>query len=127
MKIQLFLIILFCTLGSASYAQSGKRSTKKQTPSSMSSGSDYKYEKGSEQRIFREDKGAGKPYAITWADQKKKEYDKRMEANAKKYREMEKQMKKPQYSDPSYFGHKSKPKKRANGKKKFCKECGIRH
>jgi len=36
-------------------------------------------------------------------------------------------MKKPQYSDPTYFGHKKKPKKRPPGKKKFCKECGIYH
>lgn len=34
---------------------------------------------------------------------------------------------KPQYSDPLYFGHKKPPKKRKVGKKKFCKECGMRH
>ena len=37
------------------------------------------------------------------------------------------EMEKPQYSDPSYFGHKKKPKKRPPGKKKFCKECGMYH
>lgn len=35
--------------------------------------------------------------------------------------------KKPQYSNPAYFGHKKKPKKRKRGKRKFCKECGIVH
>lgn len=33
----------------------------------------------------------------------------------------------PQYTDPTYFGHKKPPKKRKNGKKKFCKECGLTH
>ena len=60
-------------------------------------------------------------------DQKQKEVDQRMKANAKKYRKMEKEMKKPQYSDPLYFGHKRKPKKRPPGKQKFCKECGMKH
>jgi uncharacterized protein YxeA len=60
-------------------------------------------------------------------DKKIEEYEERMEANARKYRKMAKEMEKPQYSDPSYFGHKKKPKKRPPGKKKFCKECGMYH
>lgn len=60
-------------------------------------------------------------------DQKVEEYHKRMKANEKKYKKMAKQMEKPQYSDPTYFGHKRKPKKRPPGKQKFCKECGIKH
>ncbi len=60
-------------------------------------------------------------------DVKKKEYDKRMQANAKEAKKMRREMEKPQYSDPSYFGHKKKPKKRPPGKRKFCKECGIWH
>jgi hypothetical protein len=39
----------------------------------------------------------------------------------------EKEMAKPQYSDPMYFGHKNPPKKHKPGKIKYCKECGIRH
>jgi len=60
-------------------------------------------------------------------DQKVKEYEERMVANVKEYKKVEKKMKKPQYSDPSYFGHKRKPKKRPPGKRKFCKECEIVH
>lgn len=60
-------------------------------------------------------------------DQKKKDFEKRMEANAKEDRKMRREMEKPQYSDPSYFGHKRKPKKRPPGKRKLCKECGIVH
>ena len=60
-------------------------------------------------------------------DQKVKEYYDRMEANAKKYKKMEKEMKKPEYSNPTYFGHKHPPKKRPPGKKKYCKVCGMVH
>ena len=60
-------------------------------------------------------------------DNKKQEFYDLIEANAKRDRKMAKKMLKPQYSDPTYFGHKKKPKKRKPGKRKFCKECGIVH
>lgn len=55
------------------------------------------------------------------------EYQKRMKANVKRREVIARKMEKPQYSDPSYFGHKRKPKKRPVGKRKFCKECEIVH
>lgn len=55
------------------------------------------------------------------------EYEDRMVANVKKRNELAKEYSKPQYSDPSYFGHKKKPKKRRNGKKRKCKECLMWH
>ncbi len=60
-------------------------------------------------------------------EKKRKEFYKRMKKNAKEDRKMARMMKKPQYSDPMYFGHKRKPKKRPVGKRKFCNECGIVH
>jgi hypothetical protein len=51
----------------------------------------------------------------------------RMAAVEKERRKTERMADKPQYSDPSYFGHKRPPKKRPPGKMKFCKECGLRH
>lgn len=60
-------------------------------------------------------------------DKKVEEYHKRMEANAQRNQKIAKEMEKPQYSDPTYFGHKKPPKKRPPGKKKFCKECGMTH
>lgn len=66
------------------------------------------------------------PYTIYY-DNLIVEYEKRMKTNAHKYKVMARKMKKPQYSDFSYFGHKRKPKKRAVGKRKFCKECEIVH
>ena len=56
-----------------------------------------------------------------------KEYADRMQATVKAKRKAEKEMAKPQNSDPMYFGHKRPPKKRPPGKMKFCKVCGIRH
>ncbi|MEL7004254.1 MAG: hypothetical protein AAFN93_16155 [Bacteroidota bacterium] len=60
-------------------------------------------------------------------EDKKEDFQKLMIANAKKRKKIARQMQKPQYSDPSYFGHKRKPKKRSLKKRKFCKECGIVH
>jgi hypothetical protein len=56
-----------------------------------------------------------------------REYYERVEAFAKTRRKNEKMLMTPQYSDPTYFGHKRPPKKRPPHKMKFCKECGIRH
>ncbi len=55
------------------------------------------------------------------------EYQDRMKANVKRHKVIARKMRKPQYSDPSYFGHKRKPKKREVGKRKYCKECEIVH
>jgi hypothetical protein len=63
-----------------------------------------------------------KTYADTQA-----EFQQRMKKVAKEHRKRDKEMKKPQYSDPTYFGHKKKPKIRQVGKRKMCKECHIVH
>lgn len=54
-------------------------------------------------------------------------HEARMKEVVKAHRKAEKESLKPQYSDPTYFGHKRKPKKHKPGKLKFCKECEIRH
>ncbi|BDD10399.1 hypothetical protein FUAX_28310 [Fulvitalea axinellae] len=56
-----------------------------------------------------------------------KAHDKAMKDLAKAKRKEAKLKKKPQYSDPTYFGHKKKPKWRKPGKMKFCKDCGQVH
>lgn len=68
-----------------------------------------------------------KALALPSHEQKVKEFEARMKANARRDAKIAKEKQKPQYSDPSYFGHKKKPKKRPVGKRKFCKECGIVH
>ena len=68
-----------------------------------------------------------KKQKLSMGDQLIVEYEERMKRNAKEARKKARKMKKPQYSDPTYFGHKRKPKKRAPEKMKYCEECGIRH
>ncbi len=68
-----------------------------------------------------------KKSAYTTDEQLRAEYVQRQKDNAKRSRKESKLAKKPQYSNPLYFGHKRPPKKRPNDKKKLCKECGLRH
>ncbi len=51
----------------------------------------------------------------------------RMKEVQKQKLKEEKLAKKPEYSNPMYFGHKKPPKKRPVGKRKFCKVCHIVH
>jgi hypothetical protein len=55
------------------------------------------------------------------------EFYQRMQAVAKARRKQAVKLQKPQYSNPLYFGHRTKPKKHSAKKMKYCKECGIRH
>jgi hypothetical protein len=55
------------------------------------------------------------------------DFRKRMEKLQQEKAKAAEESNKPQYTNPLYFGHKKPPKKRPNGKKKFCKECGLRH
>ncbi len=117
-------LLLFTT--STAFAQSGKGDSRDGgRPSSVETGGrqdEYRIFRGSEHKKSKRSKEK-----LSFTDQKIQEYEDRQEANAKRYREQAKEMEKPRYSDPSYFGHKNKPKKRAPGKKKFCKQCGISH
>jgi len=53
-------------------------------------------------------------------------YD-RVEKAAREKKRILRQLAKPQFSDPAYFGHKRKPKKRPAFLMRYCDECGIRH
>lgn len=55
------------------------------------------------------------------------EFRDRMRDVYKQRKKREKLADKKRYKDPTYFGHKRKPKKRPPGKQKFCKVCGIKH
>ena len=50
------------------------------------------------------------------------DFRKRMEKLQQEKAKAAEESNKPQYTNPLYFGHKKPPKKRPNGKKKFCKE-----
>lgn len=55
------------------------------------------------------------------------EFYERVEKAAKEKQRLMKILARSQYSDPSYFGHKKKPKRRPPHKMRFCDECHIRH
>ena len=119
----LFTFFLMMALAT-SFAQSKKKKAKEEEAPSTgqpSSLSPYYTEKK-----YEPSKSKKKPAKKTTYDATEKFYD-RQEAIAKQERKNEKEMEKPQYSDPLYFGHKHPPKKRPPSKMKYCKVCGIRH
>lgn len=124
-----FLMLLFIISSCASSKKPALNHTQSSysqaEPSSRTPGEDSRTTAASEKRSSRK-KSRNVASRKSHADLVK-EYEERMEANAKRYKKEAKMAEKPQYSDPSYFGHKKKPKKRPVGKRKFCKECGIVH
>ena len=122
----LLLILLLTGAVSIAHSQSKKERKKqkqevqapKHNPSSRDPGSSDNLFKG--ERKFSKSGNSLEAKAV-------QEYQQRMKQNARKYDKIERQKDKPQYSDPMYFGHKRKPKKRPVGKRKFCKVCGIEH
>ncbi len=118
-KLTILLFIITCTFA---YAQSSGKNSRnnKEVPDFDKGATNYNQNK----KVKK--KNTKYSYSNRF-DKKIEEYEERMENNAKKYKKMAKEMKKPQYSDPTHFGHKKKPKKRPPGKKKFCKECGMYH
>lgn len=117
MRLLLFLSFFVVTL--VGYGQeSGSQKPQQKAPSSL----DPYYPK----EVKMPKKAKKKPSSgPTYESQA--QFQARMEKTVKEKRKAEKEMMKPQYSDPMYFGHKRPPKKRKPGKMKFCKECGIRH
>lgn len=126
----LFLVLLMAGLSACSSTKNAgvanQSSSQAVSPSSrstgMETGSSSAMDKGSKSTK----KANSKALHRTHADMVK-EAEERQEANAKRREKEAKLAEKPQYSDPSYFGHKKKPKKRPVGKRKMCKECGIVH
>jgi hypothetical protein len=55
------------------------------------------------------------------------EFYERVERAAREKQKIMKFLARRQYSDPSYFGHKKKPKRRPPHKMRHCDECQIRH
>lgn len=114
----IFLIALFLTTLTV-HAQSSRDS--KSEKDTKYSGAEFSQNKTMSKKSRKKYKSKnGKSAGII-------EYEKLRKQVQKEHTKKEKGMRKPQYSDPSYFGHKRPPKKRKNGKKKFCKECGISH
>lgn len=115
------LILLFIVAGLLpGFAQSSKKKKNAAAPSAQPSSVEPYYPK----RTYEPQKKKSSD-KVTY-DARDRFYD-RMDQVAKAHRKSEKELSKPQYSDPTYFGHKRPPKRRPVDKMKYCKECGIRH
>ncbi|MCS6969161.1 MAG: hypothetical protein RMJ44_10430 [Cytophagales bacterium] len=92
----------------------------------QSSVSNAKSSSGSEQRsIYMQQASKVRIFGIRF--RKAAMHNPFVEARLKERRKIAEEMKKPQYSNKMYFGHKRPPKKRPVHKRKFCKVCGIVH
>ena len=119
--VRYFFTIILVLAVTASFGQSKKKKKKSETESSGQPSSLSPYYPQKEQAPQKK-----KPSGKVTYNAEEKYYD-RMEAIAKQERKNEKEMEKPENSDPLYFGHKKPPKKRPPNKMKYCKVCGIRH
>jgi hypothetical protein len=120
MRLILSILLVFCVLTSFAQGRKQKRAEdSQQGPTSLDPLPRQERHLPKQARKRVESKGP------TYNSEK--EYYERVEAFAKTRRKNEKMLMSPQYSDPSYFGHKRPPKKRPPHKMKYCKECGIRH
>lgn len=124
MHAKTLFIIFFLTLSLGGYAQS-KRKKKKDTEIPAQGATSLAPAPQKEKVYAPSKKTKNINNGPTFSAEE--DFRKRMELVAKQKRKAEKEMMKPQYSDPSYFGHKRPPKKRSRKKMKYCKECGIRH
>lgn len=127
-----FLFVIFALgfmlIATEGHAQFGKKKKKKNDKEKASS-TDISSSKNSsgESGVFSSEMRFSKKKTPMAADGIKRAQD-LQEANAKKNQKIAREMEtNPRYNDPSYFGHKHKPKKHRPGKKKYCKECGMTH
>lgn len=121
-RIPLIILLVVCAC-SVSFAQSKKKKEKSKSNQQSNSLSPYFPKEDYEP----EKKGKTKSKSRKTTHNAMAQHEERMKEVVKSHRKAEKEMEKPQYSDPTYFGHKRKPKKRPPGKMKYCKECEIRH
>ncbi len=111
---QVFLAILFFGASVVVYGQSSKDVAPPKPPAPRYQGK--KEKKLSVAKVFKK-----KPKSDI------EEFRERMKEVSKQKAKEAKLAKKPQYSNPLYFGHKKPPKKRPLHKRKLCKTCNIVH
>lgn len=126
-----FLFVIFAfgfmLIATEGHAQFGKKKKKKNDKDKASSTEVSSKNASDESGVFSSKMRFSKKKYPTAEEGIKRAHDLR-EANAKRNNKIAEEMaSNPRYNDPSYFGHKHKPKKHRPGKKKYCKECGIVH
>ncbi len=122
MLFRILLILISSFLVGNSFAQSSKRKNKKEKEEQPTTIEPFYPQKDFTPKRNK----TSSPAKITYNNAEEEFYD-RMNALYKTRKKNEKLMESPQYSDPSYFGHKRIPKRHKPGKMKYCKVCGIRH
>ena len=129
MHMRTISILVFLLLSLTAYSQSGKKKNKNKkqpgTEEQTTPAPNTRDPNNSTQETFEPKKKSKKSKGPTFDSERN--YYERTAALAKTKRKNERYLDKPQYSDPSYFGHKRPPKKRPPGKMKYCKVCGLRH
>ncbi|MEM7106605.1 MAG: hypothetical protein AAF519_00170 [Bacteroidota bacterium] len=122
-----FTLIVICLCCMTGFAQKKKKFKSEEIQSNSFEPYAPVEEKAEKRMVKKAKKSSYRAAYHKNLNQKVKDFEGRMKANAKEDRKLARKMRKPQYSDPSYFGHKRKPKKRPVGKRKFCKECSRVH
>ena len=123
MRIILILLLVGC-VATAAQAQSSRKKKTDETgevqegPTSVNPS--YPQKQYGPKKSTKK-KGSGPTY-----ESEQQYYDRMAQLNKSK-RKNERMSETPQYSDPTYFGHKRPPKKHPANKMKYCKVCGIRH
>lgn len=126
---RILITLLLLALAFSTFAQSKKKrrksaNTEQNAPTTLEPGEEPYYPKkdyGPKKSRKSRKKGGGPTY------ESQDEFEARMRETVKTIRKNEKNLMRPQYTNPMYFGHKRPPKKRPPGKMKYCKVCGIRH
>jgi len=124
------LIFVLVLLAGAAAAQSSKKSKKKGESNSLprsEPSSPTSLDPTFPQKDYTPKKTTKKKTSGGPTYESEREYYDRMAQLDKTRKKNERYADTPQYTDPTYFGHKHPPKKRPPGKMKYCKVCGIRH
>ncbi|MFY0606610.1 MAG: hypothetical protein JXR10_07840 [Cyclobacteriaceae bacterium] len=114
-------LVFLCFLSLSAISQTTRDVAPTPPKPTYQSSKKVKKKKGFIQRVFN------KQTEIKTGQEEVIEFRKKMAKNSKEKAKQEKKYATAQYQNPLYFGHKKPPKKRKNGKKKFCKECGLTH
>lgn len=111
------VLVMACIVSTA--AAQNTRSTEAPKPPRPTYQASKKEKKGAFAFLKKKKKNQGKDEVAEFRSRLQKVY--------KEKAKEERLADKPRYKDPTYFGHKKKPKKRPVGKQKFCKVCKIKH
>ena len=127
MQLSRLLLASFVLSGSIALAQSGP-STLMPGDSRSTTATVAKHPKKKHSRFFAPRKAKAATFKKGNVKHSARyEFYERIEKAAKEKQKILRKLARPQYSDPSYFGHKKKPKRRPPHKMRFCDECHIRH